>query len=600
MAALSIREAINIEPQNSLHKSTTTGCFKFLKSSSLDNISFSPYIIKNIRNEIRRMQVLEQKGLWCDAPPWRVNIEKLTEVSGEYNKIRPEVKIDPHLPLPDDFVSQMGQRSLWLIEQLAPNILRALNDFQTLWKRAAATGKDRAFIGRLCKEYLSSFNWTDSSGKLLEKPNFELRLTTHGEGNKKIKLTESITDLAVWPPKNMSHIFGLARIIQGAHYFIASLSTTARIGESIMFNRSCVVYDKNGTYKIEGLTFKLVKRVDGELRTWTLPPLAAIAIEQQARLVALYEKLSGGVKVIDPDTISPGIHLWGQVGGSVSERSKPMAASGLNSLFVSFTLALGMDSRPGGQLVRSHRFRKTIARLVALALTSAPKVLQDVFGHKSIEMTMYYILTDKDLAAEIDTIAKELRVMSATDVVSKMVDAEDGAENSDVSEKEKVKTKTLFGGYGGPAALRIRAAIDEHKAVVFRRGEDFNASSIRELAEVLTMQGKNWQVVRAGVLCTKSASQSGPCNKKKGKPEPSRCDTDCDFRLEEAWHQQDVDECIAEAVRLYIEETDRQEDLVASLWAGQIRAHVPRFPALKEKWMNHPTVRAVMSAELPK
>ncbi|MEJ5029897.1 tyrosine-type recombinase/integrase [Comamonas sp. MYb69] len=604
IAALSISKALSLENNNAQLNSEATGCFKFFSYSLIDSFITSESIAKIIRIEIQRMHMLEEKGLWNDAPERTFNIKKTSKAKGASASPLPQNKINPHKPLPDNYVSQMGKRSLWIIEHLAPNILHILSDFQGLWKNAALAGQKRNHLGQMCKKYLANFNWTNAGGTPLENPGYEIRLTTHGKGRKgtgkkeKSNYTDQAADKEIWPPENMSHIFGLARIVQGAHYFISELATAARIGEALTLNRSCVVYSKDGTHQVEGRTFKLVKRVDGEFRTWSLPAIAATALEQQARLVALYERLSGSEKVINPETISPGTHLWGQVGGSVSVRSMPIQSDGLNALLVSFAKSLGMETCPGGQLLRTHRFRKTIARLAALALTNSPKILQDVFGHKSIEMTMYYILTDKDLTAEIEVIARELRIMRASEVVADMLEAE-GVSTSDVDNGENNTANTRYGGYGGPAALRVHNAIQEQKKTIIRRGEDFNAANIRELGEVLTMQGKDWQAVRTGVICTKSAGQSGPCNKKKGKPEPSRCATNCDFRLEEAWHRQDVDECILQAVQTYQQETERGEDLVASLWAGQIRALVPRFQELQEKWMDDPTVQAVMNGELP-
>lgn len=112
-----------------------------------------------------------------------------------------------------------------------------------------------------------------------------------------------------------------------------------------------------------------------------------------------------------------------------------------------------MDTASGGQNFRTPPFRKTVARLVALALTQAPKVLMDVFGHKSIEMTLYYILADKDLRAEIEKVSRELRILSATQAIAEMV-ANDDSVNS----------------YGGPAAGMLKTAISTHKQRVHQLG----------------------------------------------------------------------------------------------------------------------------------
>ena len=252
-----------------------------------------------------------------------------------------------------------------------------------------------------------------------------------------------------------------------------------------------------------------------------------------------------------------------------------------------FARTLCMEEKPGGQLIRPHRFRKTVARLVALALTQAPKVLMDVFGHKSIEMTLYYILSDKDLQSDIEQVSRELRVLRATEAVSAMVAAEEAGSQS-----------LNLGGYGGPAALMVQRAVGIQKTRVHQRGEQWGANSARELAEILTLQGKAWEVVRPGVMCTKMpGTESGSCNKSKGHPEPSKCQTGCNHRLEEAFLREDVDGTIADCVAEFTAAHDSGDELMQALWAGQICAHLPRFKDIQAKWAANSTVQQALALD---
>jgi hypothetical protein len=210
----------------------------------------------------------------------------------------------------------------------------------------------------------------------------------------------------------------------------------------------------------------------------------------------------------------------------------------------------------------------------------------DVFGHRSIEMTMYYILTDKDLRAEIEVVSRELRVMRAKEVVEKMVEADTAGITAGVAE---------YGGYGGPAAVSIHHAIETHREQLHRRGTDWGLETSRELAELLTLQGKAWELVRPGVMCTKFAGEAGPCNKSKGRPEPSKCLSHCSHRLEETFLHEDVDGTISEVVEAYEQALANNETLTAAHWAAQVRAHVPRFADLHDKWIANPTVAALMN-----
>jgi hypothetical protein len=204
-------------------------------------------------------------------------------------------------------------------------------------------------------------------------------------------------------------------------------------------------------------------------------------------------------------------------------------------------------------------------------------------------MTLYYILTDKELRAEIKIVERELRVMRAKEVVERMVDAEMLAQSEPSTDK--------LAGYGGLAATKIQAAVHSDMEKVHRTGETYGAKHGAELARILTYQGNAWEQVRHGVMCTKVPGQAGACSKKVGHPEPSKCGSTCDYRLEEAFLKSDVDLCIQGAVSDYEKALGQGEDgeLVVAFAAGQIRVHLPRFAELQEKWMVHPTVKAAMA-----
>ena len=556
----------------------TAGASGFLRVLRRDDLDvLSPSIRRLVLVEVRRMTVLNERDCWLDLPSGGSDFGLTTPVAGDAAPANSERNSDPHLPLPDDYVSEMGQKSIWLIEHLAPNLLSLAKGIVGIWARTADGFSPRAVEHRRRQEVtelLERWEWKDADGAPFERPPFNINLSKMG-----CKGTALSTD-QLWPPRKLAEVLGLLANVQLAHLFVVSLSTGGRKGETLDLRRTCLQYQKDGRTYATGRTFKLVRQHDGELRDWTLPDLALRAIEQQCRLVKLVEtigpqkpsKRKGAQEMIVQD------HLWLQVsGGGPSDRAKPLLH--LDKAMRAYARALGMDERPGGQWLRPHRVRKTIARLAALALTQAPKVLMDVFGHKSIEMTLYYILSDKTLQAEIEQIGRELRVMRASDAVEAIVVAEDAG------------TGLKLGGYGGPAALMIDHAIQVQRERVHRRGEQWGADSVRELAEVLTLQGKAWEVVRHGVVCTKlPGSESGPCNRSKGRPEPSHCQTDCSHRLEEAFLREDVDAAISSCVAEYETAIASSDELMEAMWSGQIRAHLGRFDDLRIKWMGHPLV----------
>ncbi len=536
-----------------------------------------------VLTEIRRMMVLEHRGCWKDLPNIITNIQQTTPVSGDAIEPSSQSIREPHLPLPDEYVSTMGQRSIWLIESLAPNLFLLAQEINSIWASTESEKKPSAVEQARRQKIVKLFegwDWRDANGLPISKPPFDIHLSKHGQKGKKLLSCVS------WPPRQFAEFLGLLSNVQLAHLFIVCMSTGARKSETINLQRDCLVLARDGLSYASGRTFKLVQRHDGELRDWVLPDLAVKAIEQQCRLVQLIESIepqrpssSRSPRIANP------VHLWAQISKS-GNHSRGLPLLHLDRALRGYARALGMDERPSGQWIRPHRLRKTVARLTALALTQAPKVLMSVFGHKTIEMTLHYILTDKTLHAEIEQVGRELRILRAVETVESLVEAEDSTD-----------TSVNFGGFGGPAALMVHSAVQLHRERVHQRGEQWAARSVRELAEILTLQGKSWEVVRQGVICTKfPGSESGPCNKSKGRPEPSRCQTNCSHRLEERFLRDDIDAALASCIHEYEAALKSNDELMQAMWAGQIRAHIGRFEDIREKWMRNPQVQRLIAA----
>jgi integrase len=553
---------------------------------------------KHVLVECMRMRMLSDRALWWDVPdapePSRAEAMK----GPVRHNVQPAER-DSHLPLPDDYVAQMGQRSLWLMRVLAPNLLTIAQKMVEIWAMssnrgwAAATVRDWRREG--VRAILAAHEWRTQEGRRFSGPPFPLRLPalTAFEKTAAAGYLNENDDKLRWPPRSYRDVIALFGVVQLAHYFIVSLSTGARQSEMLSLQRDCVSYAVDGRAYASGKTYKLVQRHEGEWRDWLLPLAAIDAIVQQVRLVSLGEKLSyvnpeieaREVHVVPAESVPN--HLWAQIsGGPVSNATEPLR--NINPALVSFAQALCMDTAPGGQNLRSHRFRKTLARLVALALRQAPILLMEVFGHESVQMTLAYILTDKDLPAEIETVLCELCVMRAKEMVDRMSDAIIAAKGTESHN---------LGGYGGLGAVTLFNAVVVHHERVHRRGEQWGANNVMELAELLTLQGTSWVQVRRGVICTKFPGEAGPCNKSKGSPEPSKCQSSCVHRLEEAFLREDVDGAIQESLVAYEQALVDGDCSASSHWAGQVRAHVLRFSDLRAKWMKNVTVQVLMGHE---
>ena len=584
----------------------------FFSSVSQDDVKAMPFSLskkQGVFTEMKRMHAASTRGLWIDVPPISIDLKKSTRVSGEAEVTPPEVLRSPHLPLPDEYLCDIGQRSHWIIEHLGPNILRVLSEFQVLWQEAHDLKLDVRTLSDRCAANLKTQVWVDAHGQMIDRLPFELKLSQRGAHSKKTSkamLTLSIeldehdkncvkdkTRTETWPPRRAAQLFGLAKMLQGAHLFVVGLSTGSRVGELLTMNRGDIHHAPDGIAFANGRTFKLVRRHDGQSRDWPLPRFAENAILQQAKLMSLWERLSplsGTHPIIAPPKFTEGTNLWSGLG----TRDRPATAQMLQALLRDYSTALYLEARPGGQGIRPHRLRKSLARLVALAIVQAPKLLQVIFGHERIEMTIYYILTDKALSEEIDEIARELRVIRCSDDLSSFVKSGDAGKSEGTLPPNACQSAD---GYGGQAAVAIRRAVAEHGRKLHQSTKDWGAEDIRDLAEVLTLGGTTWNLVRPGVMCTKSLTQFGPCNKKRGHADPASCNPRCDYRLEQAWLRDDVDRCISQALEHWEYEIQEGQELVAEYWAGQIRMHLGRFADLEQKWREDPRVQIVCSSE---
>lgn len=494
--------------------------------------------------EMRRLDALAARGYWFDLPA--ANFDTSVERPRKFS-LRTESDLDStpgtHQPFTDEFIGEAGWRAAWIARNLSATVTEAAEEIRRI-ARSLGNQYTREKQYHRTRRQLDAFTYRDGNGTVIDKLPFGI-LKQKQKGK-----------TPVWPPKSPVQIFRLLEMIQAAHLFIILLSTGGRISEVLSLREDCLTESDESPTIASGRTYKLVFAHEGEPRDWPLPALATQAVKNQIRIVALYEKVDG------PRS------LWCRF--APQSAGMPLSANYRKSL-TDFITWLMLDHLLGEQNMRSHRFRKTIARLVALSIVEAPKVLMDIFGHKSIAMTMRYILTDPLIRAEMDTIRRELVVMFAAKAI----------ESADTN--------------GGPAAAPLKKAI--HEAQI-RTGSAWDKDDMRELAFTLTANGDHWTLVRPGVLCTKQSSQSGPCNAQKSTPDPSRCRTYCSHRLEESRARDDADRCIEQAVGFVQAAISDDNDIEKELWMGQIQAHLSRFDDVKAKWQGHPVV-ATLLADFP-
>lgn len=512
-----------------------------------------------------RLRWFSDKGWWTDVPLKKAfgAVEAhLDTAKNPPSASKP--RGDGHQPLPDGFVAQAGWRLIWILENLGPALidcgrqLAAIRNpiVQQALARGVQPDSIKQLLNRATKSFLASYDWRTPSGDKIESLPFSVEIAIGSEAN-------GTRGEFSWPPRTYFFVDQMLQILQDAHMFMFLLASGGRISECLSLQPDCIVADKPGQESIAGRTYKLVALEGGALRDWPVPAVVLKAIQQQ---IALHKVIiSLGDELGSRSTQDKATGIWvtgsgGEVQGNVDKR------------FANTFKQLGLTQLLQGDSANSHRFRKTLARLCALVLFGAPKILMDLFGHKDIAMTLHYINTDPGLRAEMIQIAREITIMYAIDAI------------------------TNIDNYGGPAAHKIRASIQQEKV---RLGRDMGADDMQRCAELLTDNGSLWTLVRPGVLCTKRPSDAGPCTKARGMPDPAHCQTPCDNRLEQAFLRDDVDRSIEQAVR-HLEQAYADGDEYASEnWIGQVLALLPRFPDIKRKWILHPVVAplVVKSAE---
>ncbi|MBD8881859.1 hypothetical protein IHE49_15335 [Rhodanobacter sp. 7MK24] len=220
---------------------------------------------------------------------------------------------------------------------------------------------------------------------------------------------------------------------------------------------------------------------------------------------------------------------------------------------------------PDNPTLHTHRFRKTLARILALALTSAQMVLMDCFGHEDPDMTFGYMVSDKSIVADALRVQRELVILLA---------------------REAIQQADALGGPMGKVVCDAK-----HRFLRLKNRGVLTPEDEFELADQLTLGGRDWVYVMEGVICTLSAFDAGPCGAHKGvRRDPLHCQAGCPHQLILAHHKNHANDMIAYLLpQLQRAEDEEAESLVAQLVA-QLNNHLYRWSDVFQRWATHPLV----------
>jgi integrase len=488
-----------------------------------------------------------------------------------------EIAFDPDgtktwQPLPDEFTSQFGKRVLWFMTILGPQILdcyEACIDLAHKNERAPglraidelSAGSKRQTLGRLRTTLVREWDWRDANGAVLLNIPFQLNFRTRvNEPMTAKKNGLSVHETFTWPPRTWGDLGKLVALLQTCHAWLLMLASGPRNSTIVSYTIYSVKESLSGP-RIEGLLKKSTQQWGGKKRDWPIPRKLVLAFDQQVRLCNAVRTLANPK---DPESL--GDNLWVQVGkGGKGKIGRPIY--NFNASLDALVKAFGLRDLLGSEFPRlhTHRFRKTLARIIALALTSAQTVLMDALGHDDPDMTLGYMLSDRTIVADALQVQREMVILMAVDAIS----------NSDA--------------IGGPVGNRVREA--KNRILRASGKSRLDPKDVYELADKETFGGRSWRQVMPGVICTVPHLDSGPCGEGKGvKTDPTNCQAGCRHQLLLAEHLNRSDENVADMLRTLERSIEEENEMMIAAVAPQIANEIYRWKLVYEKWCNHPLI----------
>lgn len=522
--------------------------------------------------ELNRINTLAARNWWTDVPP-NPDITQTTDPSGLQPNHQPEVVQGEYQPIPHKYLEQFGPRNMWVIRELGPRLLPLLEDLATHfekldWKDKSLHDLATVTVPNFIAQHLKDHPWLDRMGKPL-KPHFPLK--TSSKGKDKFK----------FPPHNWSQLKTLSATLQSAQLFLTLLASAGRAGEVETLPRSCVTRSRDGKDYVRGWTYKLSGNLFGDERQWPAPTLLVQALGQQVRLTEVWLRLPPK-KIVDglPKELPSHNALWLSLGvNGDANAAEPLAR--LSIALTTLAERIGMDPKPGGINLHSHRLRKTIGRLAGIALFNSPTVLKHLFGHKCIEMTLHYILCDKDIQTEAEAVLRELRIMHCAETLEEVRDA--------------IASSKPLPAHSDAAASRLVDAVKEHEARLATSGRLWMDGSAYDLAYLLTARGKGWRFVQKDVICAKAPGEAGLCMKNRGEPNTSNCKPGCDNRIVLALARRDVDEIVAAYMDICLQALEDEQFEVFYYSMGQLLKELDNFPDIKAKYLADPQLQSLLA-----
>ena len=460
-------------------------------------------------------------------------------------------------PLPDQFASECGWRSMHIIRVVGPTLLDAIESALAapLVRRKNVEDlhprRQQLAAAAIRDTIIKEWQWKSLSGEPLRSLGYDIYMKSTA-----LRVIGDSVKLPFieWPPKTFSDAWSMMAPLQGANLFPVCMASGPRASEVSSFTMNCLVEAEAVGSRIQGKTYKLVADVEGRDKDFAAPEVVVAALLLQIRLAKIVKK-RGGVE---------GDHLWVHIRtlgrGRMGEKQLQLSTF-LN--YYSRKLGLGSLLLPEAPKLHVHRFRKTLARIVALSLVNSPTILMDCFGHEDPDMTIRsYILSDKQISRDVLVIQRELVVLMAVDVIN---------------ESDKL---------GGAVGEQLRRRKSDYLQLLGK--SEFEPQDAYEFAKRETFDGRSWMMVAPGIYCTLPEGQGGLCAKGQEGTNPAYCQSGCPFQLLTEYNKIKADDAVAEILKNLAKALQEDEPMLVSQWAGQLKNWLHRWPEIKEKWQAHP------------
>ncbi|MEJ5152863.1 hypothetical protein [Comamonas sp. MYb396] len=511
-------------------------------------------------NQIARINKFYNLGLWSDNPP-EIHLRKTTDPSSALITRAAERKSIPFTPFPEGWLSEIGPRVLWVVQDLGPWLINLLEELKKSIDADEWTKRPREHFLGLILRYIRKNPPLDSQGQELVPP-FNLNIANGRRG----------ADRYEWPPRTWEHIATLAVTLQAAHLFICLLGTAGRIGEIASLSRECIKIHMNGKSYVHGVTYKLSNDIFGEVRQWPAPAIICQSLGQQRRLVEVLEWFPRNYKSNLPKSPRFSASLWIPLG--IMNFDHDDGILNFNHSLYALALRLGVDTKPGGDNIHSHRFRKTVGRLAGVALWNSPLVLKRLFGHKSMEMTLHYILSDPGVRSDAERVLRELRIMHCVDTLEEI--------------RESLDNDTPRSILGGVGTARIAMAVKMRVESLANSGRIWDKGTAYDLAYLLTTQGQGWRLVRENIVCAKAPGEAGLCRASRpmGEPDTSNCQPECNNRILLVRQRRETELIVEQYMNLALQSREDGQILVLASVMENLKNELRNYPDLNQKYQN--------------